>query len=119
MMLRQPAYFFSIFLQFFSPFSSASIVQKTEKDFCPTWVRDFLPTKCLCQNRTLLTITPLQGFGNKLNGVLQGAVGAYLMNRCLLIDWKYNDFLGFTQDPLKNSEYNILKVKQKQKEQEM
>ncbi|CAL6338262.1 unnamed protein product [Bathycoccus prasinos] len=36
------------------------------------------------------------------------------MNRCLLIDWKYNDFLGFAQDPLKNSEYNILKVKQKQ-----
>lgn len=114
-MLRHPCYLLSIFLQFVSTFSSANIPQKAEKDLCPAWVQDFLPTNRLCENRTRLTITPIKGFGNKLNGVVQGAVGAYIMNRCLLIDWNYNDMLSFTQESVKKAEFNILKQKQARK----
>ena len=61
---------------------------------CPSWTKDFTRNEKNCLNKKFLRITPLLGFGNKLNGILQGALGAYWLDRCLLINWSYGDLLS-------------------------
>jgi len=46
------------------------------------------------KNVKLLKVTPTEGFGNKLNGVLQGVLSAHMLDRCLMIDWIYSDVLS-------------------------
>jgi len=61
---------------------------------CPKWIKNYTRNENFCKNKKILRITPLQGFGNKLNGVLQGALGAYWLDRCLVIDWNFGALLS-------------------------
>jgi len=36
-------------------------------------------------------IKPVQGFGNQINGILQGFFTVALFKKCLFIDWKYEE----------------------------
>ena len=68
-----------------------SILKQQE---CPSWIGDYTRNEKFCSSKKLLRITPLQGFGNKLNGVLQGTLGAYWLDRCLLVNWNYGDLIS-------------------------
>ncbi|CAL6338011.1 unnamed protein product [Bathycoccus prasinos] len=65
-----------------------------ERQKCPKWIEDYTGNAEFCSSKKFLRITPLQGFGNKLNGILQGTLGAYWLDRCLLINWAYGDLLS-------------------------
>ena len=70
--------------------------KKTElyhEKICPEWTK-VSHQENDCPSRKYIRITPTLGFGNKLNGVLQGALGAYWLNRCLIIEWSYRGQLS-------------------------
>lgn len=73
-------------------------------DICPSWIEAHINDDSHCESRKILQVSPAQGFGNKLNGVLQGIVGAYLLDRCLILDWKYNNMLNISA-PLLQKRY--------------
>jgi len=67
---------------------------------CPVAFSDFLERQRFsCQleesrNVGVLRIKPVQGFGNQLNGVLQGFFGAAIFQKCLHVDWKYKELIS-------------------------
>jgi hypothetical protein len=66
---------------------------------CPSILTDFFDrqrSKC-GSSRSLnewIQIAPIQGFGNQLNGVLQGLFSAAISQKCLHIDWKFDEIIG-------------------------
>lgn len=59
--------------------------------FCPQWTT-VKASDCIQQQ--FLSITPNSGFGNMLNGVLQGYLIANMLNRCLHIHWRHDELLS-------------------------
>lgn len=74
-------------------YSLETYAYSVDENLCPNWIHNLSRNKANCLNKKILRITPVQGFGNKLNGILQGAIGAYWLDRCLLINWSFNDHL--------------------------
>ena len=63
----------------------------SKAEFCPQWTKKKASG---CVEQQYLSITPTSGFGNMLNGVLQGYLIAYVLNRCLVVHWSYGEFLS-------------------------
>lgn len=60
-------------------------------EICPYWTKERARS---CVKQQNLYVKPVSGFGNKLNGVLQGYLIAHILNRCLVIDWSYDELLS-------------------------
>lgn len=76
------------------PYFNSALSAETNKLSCPPILDNFLlkqKSECEILNRRVIKIKPLQGFGNQLNGILQGVFIAAISNRCLQIDWKYTE----------------------------
>ena len=66
---------------------------------CPSIFNAFFDrqkTKCrsLQSPSDWIRVAPVQGFGNQLNGVLQGLFSAAIFQKCLHIDWKFDELVG-------------------------
>ena len=66
---------------------------------CPSILNAFFDrqkTKCrsLQSPSDWIRVAPVQGFGNQLNGVLQGLFSAAIFQKCLHIDWKFDELVG-------------------------
>lgn len=81
-------------LTFTPPRFTFAMSLETNKLSCPTLLNNFVlnqKTECQVLDRSVIRIKPLQGFGNQLNGIVQGVFIAALSNKCLQIDWKYRE----------------------------
>ena len=83
--------------------------KRPAQDVCPSWIEAYVNDDSFCENKKILRVTPVQGFGNQLNGVLQGMFGAYLLDRCLIIDWKFAGFLNIST-PILQRRYATIRM---------
>ena len=85
---------------------------------CPTAFSEFLErqrSSCGLEKRRIgaIHVRPVQGFGNQLNGVLQGFFAAAIFQKCLHIDWKYSELISShfqlkrALEPMRKSGKNI------------